>query len=984
MNTILTSDERYTRPFAMRCARWLSLALPVALSSCSSREADVAGSDVATVHEAVEGASCGYAVSAEIQGVSKVGFLAKLEIKNVSGPTGQSFSLFVDPGAALIKDVAHGSAEATEGGYVLRPVGSLEESQLDPGESYQFQLKLDGEYTELETFVHGANGANCDQESPTVELSVSENLFTSDGTLHLAADAADNVSLQKVVFSRDGEVIGQDSTPPYALDVPVTSALDGRHRFMATAYDISGNSASETERVLVAIDGQFFGTAVSSSADQARLLDYFDQITPENAGKWGVAEPARDQMNWAELDAAYAFAETNGLPFKFHTLVWGSQQPSWLSALTPEEQLGEIDEWMAEVAARYPGIDLIDVVNEPMNTPAGYAAALGGAGVTGYDWVIKAFEMARGHFPNAELLVNEYNTVVLPEFTANYLRIVNLLKDRGLVDGIGEQAHFLERVDVSVVASNLDALAATGLPIYVTELDVNFANDARQAERMSTLFPVLWEHPSVVGVTHWGFRQGAMWRPDAYLLRSDGSERPALTWLECYLGGNSNCPVPTYVPVERTGDSTAIVLEAEDYDAAQGLLALGNVVAYTDDGDWLSFDKVAFNANWDSVSVSYAKGNTTSSNITVHLDSPGNAAVATIALPSTGSWGTSATVSMPWLPISGERKVFVRFNGGFGVANVDSIRFGAPAGTGQNVVANGTFESGTGGWFSWNGGTLIQSSARFHGGTKSLLVTNRANNAPAATSLTSVVKPGGTYPMSLWVSIDSTDGTSKQINVTRKIACAGQSDSYSWVGNPVTVADDGQWVKISGTLTIPQCTLTDVQLYVEGGSGADLYVDDVQVIDASLSNLLTDGTFESGIGGWFGWNNTSLLVTNTWAHSGLQSLVSANRTQNGTLARTITNLVAPGKRYQGSFWVSVTNIGGSGTTSVNVTKKITCDGNTTYTWLGQSDVSNGQWAQIAGVVDLGACSTVGEVTLYAEGPSSGDLYVDDVTLSLAQ
>ncbi len=137
-------------------------------------------------------------------------------------------------------------------------------------------------------------------------------------------------------------------------------------------------------------------------------------------------------MNWAELDAVYAFANANGLPFKFHTLVWGSQQPSWLSALTPEEQLAEIDEWMGEVAARYPGIDLIDVVNEPMNTPPSYAAALGGAGVTGYDWVIKAFEMARGHFPAAELIVNEYNTVVLPEFTANYLQIVNLLKDRGL------------------------------------------------------------------------------------------------------------------------------------------------------------------------------------------------------------------------------------------------------------------------------------------------------------------------------------------------------------------------------------------------------------------------------------------------------------------------------------------------------------------------------------------------------------------------
>ncbi len=86
----------------------------------------------------MEGASCGYAVSAEIQAVSKAGFLAKVEIRNVSGPTGRSFSLFVDAGAALIEDVAHGTAEVTEGGYILRPVGSLEASQLDPGSRTSF------------------------------------------------------------------------------------------------------------------------------------------------------------------------------------------------------------------------------------------------------------------------------------------------------------------------------------------------------------------------------------------------------------------------------------------------------------------------------------------------------------------------------------------------------------------------------------------------------------------------------------------------------------------------------------------------------------------------------------------------------------------------------------------------------------------------------------------------------------------------------
>jgi len=68
----------------------------------------------------------------------------------------------------------------------------------------------------------------------------------------------------------------------------------------------------------------------------------------------GLVEATRDQMNWTALDEAYDFAKANGIPFKLHTLVWGTQQPGWIAGLSTEEQLEEIDEWMAALAARYP------------------------------------------------------------------------------------------------------------------------------------------------------------------------------------------------------------------------------------------------------------------------------------------------------------------------------------------------------------------------------------------------------------------------------------------------------------------------------------------------------------------------------------------------------------------------------------------------------------------------------------------------------
>jgi hypothetical protein len=80
-----------------------------------------------------------------------------------------------------------------------------------------------------------------------------------------------------------------------------------------------------------------------------------------------------------------------------------------------------------------------------------------------------------------------------------------------------------------------DRLGKLGLPIYVSEFDVNIANDDAQLRRYKALFPVIWQSPAVAGVTLWGYKQYHTWRRNAYLLRADGSERPALVWLREYV-----------------------------------------------------------------------------------------------------------------------------------------------------------------------------------------------------------------------------------------------------------------------------------------------------------------------------------------------------------------------------------------------------------------------------------------------------------------
>ena len=231
-------------------------------------------------------------------------------------------------------------------------------------------------------------------------------------------------------------------------------------------------------------------------------------------------------------------------------------------------QLKYIEAWIRMVGTRYPDTDMIDVVNEPLkshnppdgvNGRANYKNALGGDGQTGWDWVIQSFVLARKYMPNTKLILNDYGIINDNNATASYLQIINLLKARGLIDGIGVQGHRFEfeNASVNTLKYNLDRLAATGLPIYISEMDLgNYGdsgtpNDQVQLELFQKIFPVLWEHPGVQGITLWGYKEGAMWQTTCFLVRKDNTARPALTWLAGYLKESTTGISNTQMPVDK-------------------------------------------------------------------------------------------------------------------------------------------------------------------------------------------------------------------------------------------------------------------------------------------------------------------------------------------------------------------------------------------------------------------------------------------------
>ena len=269
------------------------------------------------------------------------------------------------------------------------------------------------------------------------------------------------------------------------------------------------------------------------------FADYWNQVTPENATKWGSVEGDRQgKFNWGGADKAAKYAKEHGFPFKFHTLVWGSQYPKWMDNLSTEKQYEAIVEWMDEAKKHYPDLPVIDVVNEAVSghAPAPYKAALGGDGKTGYDWIIKAFEMAHERWPDAILVYNDYNTFQWN--TDQFIALVRTIRDAGApVDAYGCQSHDLTGCSANTLKASMKKIQdALKMPMYVTEYDIGTANDNDQLRDYKAQIPLLWEADYCAGVTLWGWIYGKTWTTDGNSgLIKNKKERPAMEWLREYM-----------------------------------------------------------------------------------------------------------------------------------------------------------------------------------------------------------------------------------------------------------------------------------------------------------------------------------------------------------------------------------------------------------------------------------------------------------------
>lgn len=254
----------------------------------------------------------------------------------------------------------------------------------------------------------------------------------------------------------------------------------------------------------------------------------FNALTPENAMKWDMLRPSRDRFDFADADTLVDFAHANDMLIRGHTLIWHGQLPAWLKTgtFTAEELRDILREHILTVVGRYRGrVDVWDVVNEAVDEdePSSLRKSLW-LRKLGEEYIAMAFRWAHEADPQARLFYNDIGGEGSgPKSDAIYQLLKKLLDQGVPIHGVGLQMH-VGMHDVPLpneVAVNMARLAALGLEIHITEMDVQVQKGtgvadydrASQARIYQDMTTVCLQTPTCKMLVVWGLTDSHSWIP---------------------------------------------------------------------------------------------------------------------------------------------------------------------------------------------------------------------------------------------------------------------------------------------------------------------------------------------------------------------------------------------------------------------------------------------------------------------------------------
>jgi len=348
--------------------------------------------------------------------------------------------------------------------------------------------------------------------------------------------------------------------------------------------------------------------------DIALVKKHFNCIVSENDCKPSLIHPNRgpDGYVFDYSDAFVKFGEDNDMYITGHTLIWHSQVPRWFfqtaeteetsgvftfnnqvfgqvapqagerggpgtrggrrggfggggfggrggfnsgPPATREELIETMREHIHTVVGRYKGkIKVWDVVNEALGDSDAPNMLRNSqwTQIIGDDFIALAFKFAHEADPDAILRYNDYSLENKGR-RDKLKKLVKQLQDQNIpIHAIGTQTHISASMTYEQMDETFTDLASIGLPIHITELDLNISTrgqrntganiadnasvtgggviseaDQRQSEAYANLFRALIKHKdSIELVVFWGVNDAVSWRAQGRPLLFDGEDNP--------------------------------------------------------------------------------------------------------------------------------------------------------------------------------------------------------------------------------------------------------------------------------------------------------------------------------------------------------------------------------------------------------------------------------------------------------------------------
>ncbi|MHC4400630.1 MAG: endo-1,4-beta-xylanase [Planctomycetota bacterium] len=263
------------------------------------------------------------------------------------------------------------------------------------------------------------------------------------------------------------------------------------------------------------------------------FAEHFNKTTFESGFRWhNWYRPAREgrlDEHTKLLERMIAFCQSHDVGIRGHYLAWAPLNRDFYKPtdyrkhpdkLWPELS-AHIDEMLAFTDGRLAEWDAINHIvgwNDTMAT------------VTGSNEIYaKIIRHARSK-TDTPLWVNEGQILPGGSRVEAYEELIrHLFENEAAPDGIGFMAHFgggsLRSVDG--LWQIYDRFAKFGVPLQLTEFDIDTRDEQLQADYLRDLMTVTFSHPSLSGIVMWGFWEGRHWRPNGALWRRDWSIKPS-------------------------------------------------------------------------------------------------------------------------------------------------------------------------------------------------------------------------------------------------------------------------------------------------------------------------------------------------------------------------------------------------------------------------------------------------------------------------